>query len=177
MCRPINKQQKRCYKKLCLEKTFCDGFPFFLERKRWSLFAGLTIPIIGIAYIAFYPVQVGMDMCRLAVGEVLDEFMGLVPLVVGGIPERLLPGVQVRRRHDFRQALYELIECHRVNVTENRSFCHHYRRVSSWALGKAIFVLLIDPYPLKAVCEKAGHIQILRNSAFVCESVISKQQI
>ena len=71
------------------KKLSGNANPFYLKRLTRSWPSCFPIPVIRVAQIAFYPMQVRMDPCGVVAVLVLHELMRVLPRSFCGPPERL----------------------------------------------------------------------------------------
>lgn len=93
--------------------------PFFLQRKRRPLPAGLAVPPIGIPQIAFFAVQVRMDPGSIFIRYILNEFVCFFPIAFRIVPQRLQINRNLRWNLICRYAFFKKGCIHSIKINGN----------------------------------------------------------
>src|SRR5271166_5172709 len=80
------------------EQRTGDRLPFLVERRPADRLAGATVPIGGVAGVAFLAMQIGVDPIALPALVSLCGFVRAVPIAARVKPQRAQSRAQIRRR-------------------------------------------------------------------------------
>src|SRR5712671_6992532 len=95
-----------------VEQRARDRIPFRLERAVGGGLPGLSVPIGGVAGVAFEAVQIGVHPGGVAAVLVHDELVRLVPVALARPPQGGQRRRTATRRRRRIQSSLEFIQCH-----------------------------------------------------------------